>query len=140
MIPKQSLNQSIHLSTDLLIDPTMQPLMTLRPDFVGVKEVPAEIGENGVAALVFVDLVECFKKAGKICEGKLNDLIWGFNQCGRDPRAVAAGLTHLRKLGYIYYTDPLGAKITEHNFDPKQLIWIRYSDKLLKMFAETRPA
>lgn len=140
MIPKKAPSQSIHLSTDLLIDPTMQPLMILRPGFIGVKEVPAEIGQNGVAVLVFVDLVECFKKAGKICEGKLSDLIWGFDQCGRDKRAVAAGLTHLRKLEYIYYTDPLGAKISEHNFDEKKAIWIRYSDKFLKMFAETGPA
>jgi hypothetical protein len=136
MLPKKAPTQNIYLPTSVLQDATMQPLMKLRPGFTAVKEVPAEIGQNGVAALVFVDLVECFKKAGHISEGKLNDLIWGFEQCGRDPRAVAAGLTKLRELGYIYYTDPTGTRITEHNFDPKKAIWVRYSDKMVNLFAE----
>lgn len=133
MLPRQN----IYLPSSILQDATVQPLLKLRPGFVGVKQVPADLGQNDVAALVFMALVECFKKAKNIAEGELKDLIWGFEQCGHDPRAVAAGLTALRKLGYIYYTDPVGNKIAEHNFDPKKAIWVRYADKLVNLFAET---
>lgn len=125
--------QKVILPADLLQDTKQQTLQTIIKPYAGYKYLPADIGQNGVACLAFRGFLDCFKKANHVSEGTLPDIIWGFEQCGYDPRAVAAGITALRALGYIYYTDPLGNKITEHNFDPKKPIWLRYTQKFLNL-------
>jgi hypothetical protein len=128
--------QSITLPSSLLQDTKKQDLLTVRKKYRGPKEIPADIGQNGVAALVFIGLLNCFKKARDVKEGELKDIIWGFVQCGNEDRAVAAGITALRGMGYLYYTDPLGNKISEHNYDPSKKIWVRYSPKFLNLLQE----
>jgi len=127
--------QQVFLPSSLLENPNQQPLLQLRPSFRGVKEIPPELGTGDVATLIFVSLLDCFKRAEKVCEGLLGDLIWGFEQCGIEPRATAAGLTRLRVLGYIRYTDETGSNLSEINFDPTKLIWIRYTSKFLNLIA-----
>lgn len=125
--------QKVILSADLLQDARKQDLQVIFSPYQGCQIVPAEVGQNGVAFLAFQGLLQCFEKTGNISEGQLKDILWGFEQSGHDPRAVAAGLTKLRALGYTYYTDPLGNRISEHNFDPKKAIWLRYSSKFLAL-------
>jgi hypothetical protein len=135
MEPKKTVPQSVILSSDLLDNTKAQGLTIIYPKYKGCKEIPAEVHGNGVALLTFHALVQCFEKKGNVAEGELPDLIWGFEQCGYDPRAVAAGLTELRRQGYLYYTDPLGVTITEQNFNPKHPVWVRYTPKLLGLLA-----
>lgn len=133
MHKRKPLPQQVILPSSLLGDTTKQSLQVLIPKYGGVKTVPADLGQNDVAALAFHALLDCFHKAGNVAEGELKDILWGFEQCGLDPRAIASGLTKLRALGYVYYTDPLGQKISEHNFDPKKPIWLRYSEKFMML-------
>lgn len=88
--------------------------------------------------MVFIELQKCFSKAGKVCEGLLPNLIWGFEQCGYDTRHVAAGLTKLRDLGYIYYSDAGRLRISEITYtgDKKQQIWVRYDQKFLDLLVK----
>jgi hypothetical protein len=128
---------AFNLSTDLLENPNKEPLQILFKPYLGLKEIPSELAHGNETTLVFIGLQECHKKAGFVAEGLLGNIIWGFEQCGYDPRAVARGLTRLRDLGYIRYTDPLGNTIHEATFDPKNggiPIWLRYTDKMVKLF------
>ena len=85
--------------------------------------------------MVFIELQKCFDKAGKVCEGLLPNLIWGFTQCGYDSRHVAAGLTKLRSLDYLFYSDAGRLPISEFIMSPdkSQQIWVRYSKKFLDL-------
>lgn len=130
--------QSIHLPSSLLVDPTKEPLKILQKPYFGIKEVPSELGNNDVATMVFIELNRCFEKAGFVAEGLLGNIIWGFEQCGYDPRHVAAGLTKLRALNYIYYSDELGNRLSEVMFDAKKPIWIRYGKKFTDLIVREK--
>ena len=121
--------QSVILPSSLLLDPTKEPLDIVQPQYAGIREVPSELQFRGPELMVFIELNRCFKKAGHVAEGMLANVMWGFEQCGYDPHHVAAGLTGLRKLGYLAYTDERRVPILEYNFDPKKPIWIRYTKK-----------
>lgn len=130
-------SQELYLPTSILEDPTVEPLKPIVTPYAGVTHIPPELGTGDTATLVFIELQKCFKKAGYVAEGLLANIVWGFEQCGYDPRAVASGLTRLRELGYIYYSDARGAPIHETNFDPKKPVWIRYSEKMRALFVRT---
>ena len=112
----------------------MEPLQILIKPYQGITEVPNDVGSGGPETLVFVELQKCFKKAGFVAEGMLSNIIWGFEQCGYDPRAVAAGLSKLRELGYVFYSDERSNPVHEQNFDPNKPVWIRYTPKMCKLF------
>lgn len=129
--------QQFTLPADLLENSKQEPLQVLIKPYRGIKHVPPELGAGDEATMVFVELQRCFKKAGCVAEGLLGNLIWGFEQCGYSSRAVAAGLTKLRHLGYIRYTDPLGNPIFEATIDTRNgglPIWLRYTDKMINLF------
>src|SRR5271170_1518188 len=107
--------KSMFLPSSVLRDSTPEPLQILVKPYLGIKEMPSELAKGDVATLVFVELNKCFKKAGYVAEGLIGNIIWGFEECGHDPRRIAAGLTELRRLGYIRYSDPLGGDIHEFN-------------------------
>jgi len=111
----------------------MEPLRVIVKPYRGITETPPDLSTPGVDSWVFIQLQLCFKKQGYVAEGLLPNVIWGFEQIGCDPRAVAAGLTVLRKKGYIYYSDELGGIIEEHNFNPIIPIWIRYTPKFIRL-------
>ena len=121
--------QNVFLPSTLLQNPAQEPLKVILKPYSGITHVPAELGEGGPETLVFIELQKCFKKAGCVAEGMLANIIWGFEQCGYDPRAVASGITKLRSLGYVFFSDERGNIVHEQNFSPDKPIWIRYSDK-----------
>ena len=121
----------ITLPSSVLIDPRTEPLKPILSPYRGITHVPSEL--DGAALAVFIELTRCFKKAGKVSEGLLANVIWGFEQCGLDPRLVAGGLTALRHKGYVFYSDATGLPISEQNFDPNVPIWIRYGKKFLDL-------
>lgn len=129
--------QQVYLPSSVLEDPTREPLKIILTPYQGITHVPSELGHNDVATFVFIELNKCFKKAGFVAEGMLNNIIWGFIQCGYDPRAVAAGLTKLRALGYVWYSDERGNPVFEQDFNPKNPVWIRYTEKMRDLFVRT---
>ena len=133
MLPRHQ--PSITLPSSVLQDPTKEPLKVILKPYNGIKEIPSELAAGaGPDLMVFIELNKCFKKAGFVAEGMLGNIIWGFEQCGFDPKHVAAGLTGLRKKGYLRYTDLGGDPISEYDFDPKKLVWIRYDKKMVDLF------
>jgi hypothetical protein len=131
---------AMHLPSSLLQDATKEPLQIIIKPYQGITHVPAELSGRDVASFVFIELNKCFKKAGFVAEGLIGNIVWGFEECGFDPQHVAAGLTKLRTMGYIRYSDPLGSEIHEFNFDPKKPIWVRYTDKMIALFVRGQDA
>lgn len=129
------MKKAITLPSSLLIDPTHEPLQELFSPYRGITHVPGEL--DGPALMVFVELQKCFQKANKVCEGLLPNIIWGFENCGYDPKHVAAGLTKLRSLNYIHYSDAGRQPISEYFFDPNKPVWIRYSKKFTNLLVKT---
>jgi hypothetical protein len=128
------IEQKVFLPSSLLSDPTREPLQVILPYYQGLKEVPSELGGGDEACLVFIELNKCFKKAGFIAEGMLANVIWGFEQCGYDPRAVASGVAKLRSLGYVEYSDERRQTVHEFGYDAKKPVWIRYTQKMRDLF------
>jgi hypothetical protein len=126
--------QAINLSTSMLTDPTMEPLHVILPLYNGITHVPSEL--DGPALMVFIELQKCFQKSKKVCEGLLPNIIWGFEQCGYDPKHIAAGLTKLRTLKYIFYSDAGRSPYSEVIMSPDKniQIWIRYTPKMMNLF------
>jgi hypothetical protein len=126
--------QAINLSTSMLTDPTMEPLHVILPLYNGITHVPSEL--DGPALMVFIELQKCFQKSKKVCEGLLPNIIWGFEQCGYDPKHIAAGLTKLRTLKYIFYSDAGRSPYSEVIMSPDKniQIWIRYAPKMMNLF------
>lgn len=128
--------QKVFLPSSLLEDSRAEPLSVRLPYYKGITEVPGDVGHGDEVTLVFIELQKVFKKAGNVSEGLMGNIIWGFEQCGYDPRAVAKGLSGLRTLGYTKYTDPVGEELHELSFDPKTPIWIRYTNKMMDLFVK----
>ena len=128
------MKQDIVLPTSMLIDPTIEPLHQILPSYQGITHVPSDL--DGPALMVFIELQKCFKKAGKVCEGLLPNVMWGFEQCGFDAKHVAAGLTKLRCLDYLYYSDAGRLPVAEYNFNPKNPVWIRYTKKFTDLLVK----
>lgn len=127
--------QSVILPSSLLIDPTKEPLHIVLKPYSGITHVPPELASSsGPELMVFIELNKCFEKAGFVAEGMLANIIWGFENCGYDPRHVAAGLTSLRSKDYVYYTNGSREKLSEVFFDPHKPIWIRYDKKFTDLF------
>jgi hypothetical protein len=122
---------SVILPAELLENTTQEPLKIIVAPYLGVTHLPNDIQADGTALFVFNDLLSCFQQQGSVAEGLLGNLMWGFEQTGRDIRMVANGLMQLRKLGYILYSDPIGVPISEHNFIEGVPIWIRYTPKMI---------
>lgn len=125
--------QEFYLPSSILQDPTQEPLQIILTPYKGITHVPSDLGQNDPVTMVFIELNKCFKKAGFVAEGMLSNIIWGFKECGYDPNVVASGLTKLRKLGYIFYSDERSNPIYEQDFNPKKPVWIRYSQKFKEL-------
>lgn len=129
------MHQSIIMPDSILRNTKKEPLNIVIAPYRGLKRIPPELNDGGVACFVFYGLVQCFQKQNEVSEGMLANVIWGFEQCGYDPKKVAQGLTKLRELGYIFYSaEQRGSAIVETNFDPSKPIWIRYTQKMIDLF------
>lgn len=127
------MKQGMTLPSSLLIDPTAESLDVILAPYRGITHVPSDLSGQGL--MVFIELQKCFKKADRVCEGLLGNVYWGFEQCGYDPRHVAAGLTDLREKGYIFYSDGSRARLSELlMIDHKKPIWLRYTQKMMDLF------
>lgn len=134
-------HQAVILPSSLLLDPTKEPLDVVRPVYCGITHIPTDLSAaNGPDLMVFVELNRCFKKAGRVAEGMLANVIWGFSQCGYEDRHVAAGLSGLREKGYIVYTDERRVPVSAFDWDPKKPVWIRYTKKFTDLLVTSGEA
>lgn len=133
MTPKNHAT-AVTLPDSVLIDPRAEPLNVILTPYRGITHVPNEL--NGTALMVFIELNKCFKKANRVAEGLLPNVIWGFEQCGFDPKFVASGLAALRAQKYIFYSDASRLPIIEYGFDPKWPVWVRYDRKFLNLLVK----
>jgi hypothetical protein len=137
--PKKNV-QEFYLPSSLLEDPSTEPLHVILTPYKGITHVPSELAQNDTATLVFIELNRCFQKAGFVAEGMIANIIWGFENCGYHPNNVASGLSKLRALGYIRYTDARNNRISEIMFDPKKPVWIRYEPKFVDLLVRSDAA
>ncbi len=129
------MRQDIIMPDSVLRNSKKEPLNVVVKPYQGLKNIPKELNDGGVACFAFCGLVQCFQRQQEVSEGLLANVIWGFEQCGYDPRHVAAGLSKLRELGYIYYSSSQrGDALSEVGFDPNKPIWIRYTQKMIDLF------
>lgn len=80
-------------------------------------------------------LFDCFEKCGAVKEGLIEDLLWGFEQCGIPRKLTAKGLVDLEAASYLYFETPDNTLIT---FEAARIheCWVRYQPKLLDMLYE----
>lgn len=107
-----------------------QELKRIRPFFALAQSIPTTLPAE--AQLVLRALFDCFEKAGAVEEGIVEELLWGFAQCGIPRNLTGVGLFQLEKAGYVKFQTRDGAYVSfvsAHTQDS----WIRYQPTLLEM-------
>lgn len=110
-----------------------QELNKLRPFYAMTKAVPTSI--KAEAQIVLQALFACFDRQRSVQEGKLADLVWGFEQAGIPGSATVMGLKYLAEAGYVRFQAPDNSFV-EMTKDNLSVLWVRYQPKLLEMVYE----
>jgi hypothetical protein len=110
-----------------------QTLRLMRPFFKLAESIPSLLPNE--AQITLRALFDCFEKSGEVKEGIIEDILWGFEQCGIPRKLTAKGLVSLESAGYICFQAPNNTPIT---FEAAKIheCWIRYQPKLLDMLYE----
>lgn len=117
------------------IDPTPQPLNRLRTYEGASLRIPMNLRNEAIIVLKL--LFACFEKQGKVAEGLIGDILWGFAQAQPPiPEALTwNGLKYLWKDGYVKFQAPDGSYVDPLS-DQIGKSWIRYTPKILSMVYE----
>lgn len=107
-----------------------QELKEVRPFFALKASIPQSLPPE--ARKVMEALFDCFEKARSVQEGIVEELLWGFEQCGIDRRVTGTGLFLLEKHGYLKFQGRDGAFI-EFISARTADTWVRYQPKFLEM-------
>jgi hypothetical protein len=121
------------MGMEAVVDPTPQPLRTIKPFVQAIKSVPTTIPPE--AQIVLHALLACFEKQKNIKEGVIKDLIWGFSQSGIPDGCTALGLKQLDNLGYIKIQAP-DMSIIDVSGAGFLDSWVKYQPKLLELVYE----
>jgi uncharacterized protein YfkK (UPF0435 family) len=107
-----------------------QELKTLRPFYDMVQSLPSTLPAE--AQMIGQALFSVFERGREVKEGQLKDLVWGFAQCGFEPKLSVVGLFHLQEAGYIRLQAPSNEYVA---FTSTQIeeCWVRYQKKLLDL-------
>lgn len=110
-----------------------QTLRHMKPFSKMIDSVPTTLPQE--AQVTLRALCDCFEKAHAVKEGIIEDLLWGFEQCGIPRKLTAKGLDDLEKAGYLFFQAPNNTMIT---FEAARIheCWVRYQPKLLDMLYE----
>ena len=110
-----------------------QTLRLMKPFSKMIQSVPTTLPQE--AQISLRALFDCFEKAGAVNEGIIEDLLWGFEQCGIPRKLTAKGLVDLEKADYLFFQAPNNALIA---FEAARIheCWVRYQPKLLDMLYE----
>lgn len=110
-----------------------QELKRIRPFFGLVASIPTALQPE--AQMVLQALFDCFERARSVEEGIIEELLWGFEQCGLPRKLTAHGLVFLEKAGYVKFQTRDGAFV-EFVSARTGDSWIRYQPKLLELVYE----
>lgn len=110
-----------------------QELRRLRSFFSASKQIPSTLKPE--AQIVLQALMACFDRQKSVQEGKLEDLVWGFEQAGIPGPATVMGLKYLAEAGYVRFQAPDNSfpEMTKENV---AVLSVRYQSKLLEMIYE----
>jgi hypothetical protein len=121
------------MQIEATVDATPQKLRReLKPFFKATKDIPAFVPAE--AKIVLHALFSCFDKQRElgVQEGKVKDMVWGFEQSGIPPGCSLVGIKQLENLGFISLQNDERNKISIFSQDLPEL-WIKYEDKLLDL-------
>ncbi len=110
-----------------------QELKKIRSFFAMTNSVPSSLKPE--AQIVLQALFSCFDKQKTVQEGKIDDLVWGFEQAGIPGPAVVVGLAQLEKDGFVRFQAP-DNQYVEMTKDNITSLWVRYEKKLLELVYE----
>lgn len=113
--------------------PEMQVLQKLRPFLSACLRIPGDMSMEGQDTLK--RLFSCFEKQGDVQEGKVGDLIWGFQQHGVHEAVTISGLKEMETKGYIRLQSPDNAYTGFHSENVIHA-FVRYQKKLTDMVYE----
>lgn len=110
-----------------------QELNKIRPYYDTAKEVPSSLVPE--AQIVLHSLLSCFDRQKEVKEGKLDDLVWGFEQAGVPGGCTVIGLQALVKQGYLKLQAPDNTFV-DMTSDRIKECWVRYERRLLDLVYE----
>ena len=115
---------------EAVVEVNAQELRLVRPYYESYLNVPGDLTSE--AQIVMHGLFSCFDKQGSVQEGKVKDLIWGFDVSGIEPACSYKGLSDLYNAGYITFTDANNVLLTPHTSNLPEC-FVRYGKKLLDL-------
>lgn len=118
------------MNMEATVDVKPQELLKLRPFNVAIMGIPATIKPE--AQIVLQALLSCFEEKQCIKEGLIEDVVWGFAECGIPPACTMIGLKELHLLGYVKFQGPDNSWVDIES-DSINRAWIRYTHKVLDM-------
>jgi hypothetical protein len=129
--PEGSVAKSV-MTLEVEVDSVPQELNKLCSFERMLLTVPAELSNEGQT--VFKALCDCFDKAKAVQEGKVRDLVWGFEQAGHPVTRTFVGLQNLSTHGYVMFQSPGGGSFVKDLAASSILdYWIRYQPKFKKL-------
>lgn len=125
----RSMNIQVDLPAESL---AQQKLHVVRPFEHLADAIPGSLSSE--AQIVMRALFDCFDRQGQVKEGLLDDLLWGFEQCGIPPMLTYEGLRVLERSGFIEFTTLEHMPVLDLKMvkSPK-FVWVKYRRKLLDM-------
>lgn len=129
--PEDAKPVSSVMTLEATVDAKPQELKKIRPYFESNKDVPSTLTPEG--QIVMHALFSCFDQQKTVQEGKLGDLVWGFEQGGIPGPATVMGLKCLHKEGYVKFQGPDNGWVSEMTKDNLEHLWVRYTSKLLNL-------
>ena len=107
-----------------------QELRLIRPYYESYLNIPSAL--SGEAQIVMHGLFSCFDKQGSVKEGKVKDLVWGFNVSMIEPDCTYKGLADLHREGYLEFADDCGSILTPATSDLPEC-FVKYKAKMLTL-------
>lgn len=129
-VPQNTADHSI-MQIEATVDATPQELRKkIKPFYQAAKDIPSILPPE--SQIVLHALFSCFDKQKRIEEGKVKDMVWGFEQSGIPPGASLVGLKQLENLKYISFQGADGGVVSILS-DSLPEMWVKYEDKLLDL-------
>lgn len=134
--PPEGAKPASVMTMEVAVENKPQALKMLRPYAAIMSDIPKSIQPE--AQIVLHAIFACFDRQKSVQEGKVDDLVWGFEQAGIPAGATAMGLSLLEQHGYLkfQYEDNTPSTV-DHTRWPES--WVRYQPKLLELAYE-KPA
>lgn len=122
------------MTQECVVENKPQELKKLRPFAVSSNKISGLLSAE--AQIVLQALFSCFEKQKSVEEGKIKDLIWGFEKGGIPALCTLKGLIDLHKGGYIKFQYPDGTYEDSLSTDHAAEAFMRYTSKILDMVYE----